>query len=124
MPDPSPDTPSVYAPRCGHHGNPLTWLGDDHRWRCPDCFPELFPTTPAVPGSSSPDTAAPTLVEVIWATLEAHGMGVLRKAELDALNADRARLRVLEEAIRQHRDNSTLYDADDFALWAHLKEDA
>ena len=58
MPDPSPDTPSVYAPRCGHHGNPLTWLGDDHRWRCPDCFPELFPTTPAVPGSSSPDTAA------------------------------------------------------------------
>ena len=71
---------------------------------------------------SAPDTAAPTLVEVIWATLEAHGMGVLRKAELDALNADRARLRVLEEAIRQHRDNSTLYDADDFALWAHLKE--
>ena len=57
-PDPSPDTPSVYAPRCGHHGNPLTWLGDDHRWRCPDCFPELFPTTPAAPGSSSPDTDA------------------------------------------------------------------
>ena len=23
---------------------------------------------------SAPDTAAPTLVEVIWATLEAHGM--------------------------------------------------
>ena len=124
MPDPSPDTPSVYAPRCGHHHNPLTWLGDEHRWRCPYCFPELFPATPTAPGSSSPDTAAPTLVEVIWATLEAHGMGVLRKAELDALNADRARLRVLEEAIRQHRDNSTLYDADDFALWAHLKEDA
>ena len=59
MPDPSPDTPSVYAPRCGHHGNPLTWLGDDHRWRCPDCFPELFPpATPTAPGSSSPDTAA------------------------------------------------------------------
>ncbi len=37
-----PDTPSAYAPRCGHHGNPLTWLGDEHRWRCPYCFPELF----------------------------------------------------------------------------------
>ena len=37
-----PDTPSTYAPRCGHHGNPLTWLGDEHRWRCPYCFPELF----------------------------------------------------------------------------------
>lgn len=56
--DPSPDTPSVYAPRCGHHGNPLTWLGDDHRWRCPDCFPELFPATPTAPRPSSPDTAA------------------------------------------------------------------
>ena len=58
MPDPSPDTPSVYAPRCGHHHNPLTWLGDEHRWRCPYCFPELFPATPAAAGSSSPDTAA------------------------------------------------------------------
>ncbi len=49
----APVTPSVYAPRCGHHGNPLTWLGDDHRWRCPDCFPELFPATPAAPGAAS-----------------------------------------------------------------------
>ncbi len=111
MPDPSPDTPSLA----------------DGQWVCAYGIPvrgPITPATPAAPGSSSPDTAAPTLVEVIWATLEAHGMGVLRKAELDALNADRARLRVLEEAIRQHRDNSTLYDADDFALWAHLKEDA
>ena len=58
MSDPSPDTPNAYAPRCGHHGNPLVWLDPALRWRCPHCFPELFPATPAAPGSSSPDTAA------------------------------------------------------------------
>lgn len=43
MSDPSPDTPNAYAPRCGHHGNPLVWLDPALRWRCPHCFPELFP---------------------------------------------------------------------------------
>jgi len=35
------------VPICGHHGNPLTWIDDDVRWRCPDCFPEFFPADPA-----------------------------------------------------------------------------
>ena len=58
MSDPSPDTPNAYAPRCGHHGNPLVWLDPALRWRCPHCFPELFPAARPAPGSSSPDTAA------------------------------------------------------------------
>ena len=58
MSDPSPDTPDAYAPRCGHHGNPLVWLDPALRWRCPHCFPELFPDARPAPGSSSPDVTA------------------------------------------------------------------
>lgn len=58
MSDPSPDTPNAYAPRCGHHGNPLVWLDPALRWRCPHCFPELFPAARPAAGSSSPDVTA------------------------------------------------------------------
>lgn len=58
MPDPSPDTPNAYAPRCGHHGNPLVWLDPALRWRCPHCFPELFPAARPAARSSSPDVTA------------------------------------------------------------------
>ena len=58
MSDPSPDTPDAYAPRCGHHGNPLVWLDPALRWRCPHCFPELFPAARPAAGSSSPDVTA------------------------------------------------------------------
>ena len=58
MSDPSLDTPNAYAPRCGHHGNPLVWLDPALRWRCPHCFPELFPDARPAPGSSSPDVTA------------------------------------------------------------------
>ena len=62
----APDTPSVYAPRCGHHGNPLTWLGDDHRWRCPDCFPELFHPDDAAAIARTRNLVAARLAEVTW----------------------------------------------------------
>ena len=35
MSDPSPDTPNAYAPRCGHHGNPLVWLDPCWLWSFP-----------------------------------------------------------------------------------------
>ena len=104
MPDPSPDTPSVYAPRCGHHGNPLTWLGDDHRWRCPDCFPELFPATPTAPGSSSPDTAAlvAELREVFTdGPYGSREWDELIQAGADALEAQEARITELEAAVAE-----------------------
>ncbi len=99
---PDLDTPSVYAPRCGHHGNPLTWLGDDHRWRCPDCFPELFPATPAAPGSSSPDTAALVAelrAESEYVRLRSAGNGetvTMHDRAADALEAQAARITELE----------------------------
>jgi hypothetical protein len=34
------------VPNCGHHHTPLTWLGREYQWRCPACFPELFPSEP------------------------------------------------------------------------------
>ena len=58
MSDPSPDTPDAYAPRCGHHGNPLVWLDPALRWRCPHCFPELFPAARPAAGSFPPDVTA------------------------------------------------------------------
>ena len=58
MPDPSPDTPNAYAPRCGHHGSPLVWLDPALRWRCPHCFPELFPAARPAAGSFPPDVTA------------------------------------------------------------------
>ena len=58
MSDPSPDTPNAYAPRCGHHGNPLVWLDPALRWRCPHCFPELFPAARPAAGSFPPDVTA------------------------------------------------------------------
>lgn len=27
---------------------PLTWLGQEYKWRCPACFPEFFPGKPMV----------------------------------------------------------------------------
>ena len=104
MPDPSPDTPSVYAPRCGHHHNPLTWLGDEHRWRCPYCFPELFPATPTAPGSSSPDTAAlvAELREVFTdGPYGSREWDELIQAGADALEAQEARITELEAAVAE-----------------------
>lgn len=53
------------VPNCGHHDKPLTWLGQKYEWRCPACFPELFPSAAGPLSSFS--------VEQLTAELERRG---------------------------------------------------
>lgn len=63
------------VPQCGHHGNALTWLGDKG-WRCPWCFPEMFP---AVEGADEHNAQIATL-QAENDGIRRHGARVLEDA--------------------------------------------
>lgn len=128
MSDPSLDTPNAYAPRCGHHGNPLVWLDPALRWRCPHCFPELFPAARPAAGSFPPDVTAlakqmgladdPFFAREYQTNIYVHALMHLAEAQA-------ARITELEAAIRVHRDrflDGPYFQPDDGALWAVLAE--
>ena len=145
MSDPSPDTPNAYAPRCGHHGNPLVWLDPALRWRCPHCFPELFPDACPAAGSSPPDyTALAEQLRAVkhyesedcWYSCPESEEGCCNDgrtgcdchaptmwAAADALEAQAARITELEAAIRVHRDRlRKLLEAKDAAVRAVVSQ--